>query len=171
MEGFGAIAVFMVVAVLGIGLWAASMSLDKDRIEGYIRERGGRIVSVNWAPFGRGWFGEKNDRIYEVVYYDAQGNQHWATCKTSLFSGVYWTEDRITYPKAKWVADLPKRNEPGDPVIRHVPNAIEEEPERDAARDLGLYTPAKGTPESVDDEIARLKRRLTDLEQRKRGSE
>ena len=43
---------------------------------------------------GRGWFGEKNDRIYEVVYYDSNGEQHLATCKTSLLSGVYWTEDR-----------------------------------------------------------------------------
>ena len=50
--------------------------MDKDRITAYVQERGGRIVSINWAPFGRGWFGEKNDRIYEVVYYDREGQQH-----------------------------------------------------------------------------------------------
>jgi hypothetical protein len=76
--------------VAGIAVWIGSMSLDKDRIAAYLAERGSRIVSINWAPFGKGWFGEKNDRIYEVVYYDRDGHQHWATCKTSLFSGVYW---------------------------------------------------------------------------------
>ncbi|HZT80353.1 MAG TPA: hypothetical protein VFA26_09030 [Gemmataceae bacterium] len=74
--------------IVGIGLWVASMSMDKGRITSYVKERGGRIVSINWAPFGKGWFGEEKDRIYEVVYYDREGNQHWATCKTSLFAGV-----------------------------------------------------------------------------------
>ena len=91
MEGFGVAAAFIVFVLVGIGLWVASMSMDKDRIRAYVEDRGGRLVSVNWAPFGRGWFGEKNDRIYEVVYYDREGSQHWATCKTSLFSGVYGT--------------------------------------------------------------------------------
>src|SRR5216683_716114 len=99
MEGFGVAVMIVVFAVLGIGIWVASMSMDKDRITAYVRERGGRIVSINWAPFGTGWFGEKNQRIYEVVYYDRAGDQHWATCKTSLFAGVYWTDDRVTHKK------------------------------------------------------------------------
>jgi hypothetical protein len=137
--------------LLGVMIWVASMSMDTDRITGYIQDRGGRIVSINWAPFGKGWFGEKNDRIYEVVYYDSEGNQHWATCKTSLFSGVYWTDDRVAYRKANWYDGLPARNEPGDPVIRHV------------SQSAGDPIPA----ESLDDEIARLKQRLRELEERK----
>ncbi len=88
MEGLGVAFLFIVVVIVGIGLWVASMSMDKGRITSYVKERGGRIVSINWAPFGKGWFGEEKDRIYEVVYYDREGNQHWATCKTSLFAGV-----------------------------------------------------------------------------------
>jgi hypothetical protein len=167
MEGVGAGIALVVIVVIGVVIWMASMSMDKDRIMAYLQERGGRIVSINWAPFGRGWFGEKNDRIYEVVYYDREGNQHWATCKTSLFSGVYWTEDRITHRKAKWYAGLPPRNEPGDPVIRHIPDAEEERVEREAAEILGLSSSESATTESLDEEIARLKRRLAELEQQK----
>lgn len=101
-------------------------SVDKDRIASYVQERSGRIISISWAPFGTGWFGEKNARIYEVVYYDKDGNQHMATCKTSLWTGVYWTEDRITHHKAQWVAGLPKENRPGKPLIRAIPEQTED---------------------------------------------
>jgi hypothetical protein len=39
--------------------------------------------------------GEQNARIYAVTYEDADGNLHKATCKTSMFAGVYFTEDII----------------------------------------------------------------------------
>jgi hypothetical protein len=111
----------VVLLVVGIALWIGSMSMDKNRIAAYVEERGGRIVSIDWAPFGKGWFGEKNDRIYEVVYYDREGNQHWATCKTSLFSGVYWTEDRVTHGKSGWYDSVSPGNQPGNPLIRQIP--------------------------------------------------
>lgn len=44
---------------------------------------------------GPGWFGEKSDRIYEVSYRDQEGSVHKAFVKTSAWSGVYVTEDRI----------------------------------------------------------------------------
>ena len=50
---------------------------------------------VYWAPFGPGWFGEKSDRIYAVRYLDAEGNEHEAHAKTSLWTGVYFTEDEV----------------------------------------------------------------------------
>jgi hypothetical protein len=114
-----------VAAVIAIRLGAGS--LDKDRIADYIRERGGRVISIDWAPFGKGWFGDKNDRIYEVVYYDGEGNQHFAACKTSLFSGVYWTDDRITHRKTAWVSGLPNENRPGNPLIRAIPETSDED--------------------------------------------
>ena len=123
MDGFF-IVVFLLIGFLS---WMASWPMDKSRITEYIENDGGRIVSINWAPFGVGWFGEKNDRIYEVIYYDRSGNQHWATCKTSLFSGVYWTEDRITHRKSTWYDALPPRNEPGHSLIRQIPNAAGED--------------------------------------------
>jgi hypothetical protein len=113
--------------IAAIAIWFLSFSLDRTRIAEYIQQRGGRIVSINWAPFGRGWFGEKNDRIYEVVYYDKEGNQHFASAKTSLWSGVYWTEDRITYRKPTWYDSLPAHNEPGHPLISQIPQPQESE--------------------------------------------
>jgi len=82
-----------IIAVIILRLIAGGM--DGDRVENYIKKQGGRLVSSSWAPLGKGWFGEKDSRIYEIVYIDRQGHSHKATCKTSLFSGVYFTEDEI----------------------------------------------------------------------------
>lgn len=146
---------FLVLAGLVVvsAIWFWSMSLDKDRIAGYVGQRGGRIVSISWAPFGRGWFGEKGDRIYEVVYYDSDGAQHFATCKTSLFSGVYWTEDRVSHHKADWFEQLPPSNVAGDPIVRRIPLPESDESDK--------------PDEPIDAEIARLKARLAELERRK----
>ncbi len=86
--------VFLFVAlIIGIRLWAGSM--DGERIERYVSERGGRLLSREWTPFGPGWFGEKDSRLYAITFVDREGNTHEATCKTSMLSGVYLTEDRI----------------------------------------------------------------------------
>jgi len=110
------------------------MSLDKGRITEYIEQRGGRIVSISWAPFGKGWFGEKEERIYEVVYYDQAGSQHFATCKTSLWTGVYWTEDRVTHGKSNWYDALSPKNEPGKPLIGQIPKEAGEDPAEELRR-------------------------------------
>jgi hypothetical protein len=128
MEGAVIGLVLVVVFIVVIGLWSFSMSLDKDRITSYVQERGGRIVSISWAPFGKGWFGEREESIYEVVYYDREGNQHFATAKTSMLTGVFWTEDRVTHGRAKWYEGLAPGNEPGRPVIRQLPETPEEHP-------------------------------------------
>jgi len=83
---------FIVLAVL---IRLAAGSTDDGRIRENIEEQGGKVRSIDWSPFGRGWFGSKNERIYEVVYEDALGKVHQAYCKTSMFSGVYWSEDKI----------------------------------------------------------------------------
>jgi hypothetical protein len=98
--GFPAEAGFVFIIFLGfVGLAiffrVIGGVLDHDRIRQYIQERGGKVKHIYWSPFGRGWFGEKRDRIYEVVYGDADGREHLATCKTSLFGGVFWTEDQV----------------------------------------------------------------------------
>ena len=92
MEIFAIFALFIVIAVV-FRLIAGTM--DHDRVSEYIESNGGCVIEKHWTPFGTGWFGEKNSRIYEVRYQDRDGNIHLATCKTSLFSGVYLTEDRI----------------------------------------------------------------------------
>src|SRR5262245_10649652 len=89
--------VLLVIGVLSLGLIIRLLAgvLDRDRIRQYVHQRGGRVRNIYWSPFGRGWFGDKHNRIYVVNYDDAQGQQHAATCKTSFWSGVYWTEDQV----------------------------------------------------------------------------
>jgi hypothetical protein len=93
MEGFFLlIPLFIIIAIV---IRLAAGGLDHDRVRHYVESRGGRVIEANWAPFGPGWFGEKSDRIYAVRYLDRDGNEHNAHCKTSMWTGVYFTEDRI----------------------------------------------------------------------------
>ncbi len=78
-------------------------SFDGDRVEQYIRDMGCELLDKSWDPFGPGWFGEKDARIYQVVYRDREGRVHRAHVKTSMLSGVYLTNDEI-------VVDAPKRS-------------------------------------------------------------
>jgi hypothetical protein len=91
--GFVILIVIGIVAVILIRL--AAGGLDRDRVREYVASRGGKVLEANWDPFGPGWFGEKSDRIYEVRYVDRDGNEHHAHCKTSMWTGVYFTEDTI----------------------------------------------------------------------------
>ncbi len=72
---------------------------DRSRITTYVQERGGEVQDIAWQPFGRGWFGERGDRIYEVTYRSRDGATHEASCKTSLFSGVYFSEEQLIAPR------------------------------------------------------------------------
>jgi hypothetical protein len=107
MAIIGIIILFVVLAVI-IRLLAGS--LDTGRVEQYIRNNGWKLIDKSWDPFGPGWFGDKSDRIYEVIYEDQQGNTHRAHAKTSMFSGVYLTNDTIVQPSTQQ-ADLEKENE------------------------------------------------------------
>ena len=72
--------------------------LDVWRIGNYLAARGGKVISCRWSPFGPGWLGEKRDRIYHVKFVDHAGAEHRAYCKTSMLTGVYFTQDRIVGP-------------------------------------------------------------------------
>ena len=159
---------FVVFVAIAIGGWIASYSFDKSRITQYVEGRGGRVVSITWAPFGKGWFGEKNDRIYEVVYYDRAGDQHLATCKTSLWSGVYWTEDRTAHRKSNWYDSLSPTNEPGHSLIQQVPSDWNVEKENELALKLIHDEPANSGDqrdelERLREENARLRNELEQL--------
>jgi hypothetical protein len=84
---------------IGIALRLLAVFLDHWRIDNYIRRQGGVFTVCRWSPFGPGWLGEKRDRIYYVVFTDADGSEHRAYCKTSLLTGVYFTQDRIVSPR------------------------------------------------------------------------
>jgi len=81
--------------VLVIGLRLIAGRMDHKRVRQYVHSRGGQVLAIKWSPFGPGWFGEKSDRIYSVSYLDQDGNEHAAYCKTSLWTGVYFTQDHL----------------------------------------------------------------------------
>lgn len=86
---------YFTLALGGIGLVSLRIladRLDRCRIHSHIRSSGGEVLDITWSPFGRGWFGDK-DRVYEVIYRTKAGKTVTATCKTSMFSGVYWATD------------------------------------------------------------------------------
>ena len=72
-------------------------SMDDKRIRTYIKSQDGEVISISRARFGKGWFGEHNNRIYKIDYKDCQTNIRNAFVKTSMFSGVYLSEDKITH--------------------------------------------------------------------------
>jgi len=84
----GALALALTVRLIAGGL-------DGDRVERYVRDQGWELVDKSWDPFGPGWFGEKDSRIYQIVYRDQRGDLHRAHVKTSMLSGVYLTRDEI----------------------------------------------------------------------------
>jgi hypothetical protein len=78
--------------VIGLAIRVVMHFVDKSRIKDEIESKGGRVISIAWNPFARGWFFEKNERHYEVTYVDRSGSTISTTCKTSLFTGLYWAE-------------------------------------------------------------------------------
>ena len=85
--------IFVICVAVVIRLLAGSF--DGERVEQYIRAMGGELVDRSWDPFGPGWFGEKDSRIYQIVYRDRDGLLHRAHVKTSLMTGVYLTNDQL----------------------------------------------------------------------------
>jgi hypothetical protein len=88
------VVILIILAIIVFRLIAGSM--DSGRIREYISSSGGTLISKSWTPFGTGWMGEQNARIYQISYKDKIGNIRSATVKTSLLSGVYLTQDIIT---------------------------------------------------------------------------
>ncbi|MGJ8677955.1 MAG: hypothetical protein ACSHX0_10595 [Akkermansiaceae bacterium] len=94
-----AIVIGFILLALAIRLMAGSF--DGERVEQYIRDMNCELIDKSWDPFGPGWFGEKNSRIYEIIYRDHDGRVHRAHVKTSMMSGVYLTNDQIIEDKPK----------------------------------------------------------------------
>ncbi len=78
--------------IAGIGIRIVMHFVDKNRIKNEVESRLGRVVSIRWNPFGRGWLFEKGERHYQVTYVERSGRTISIGCKTSLFTGVYWAE-------------------------------------------------------------------------------
>ena len=97
---------FLVIAILvGLAIRIIMHFVDKSRIKEEIESKGGRVLSIAWNPFARGWFFEKNERHYEVSYIDRSGQTVSTTCKTSLFTGIYWAEGpRLEQPPPRIIS-------------------------------------------------------------------
>jgi len=91
MGGEGAVMLMLVFAALAIGVRLVAGGQDRERIRDEVRKRGGEVIDITWSPMGKGWWGEKSDRIYTVEYRDASGMHRRAWCKTSMFTGVYFS--------------------------------------------------------------------------------
>lgn len=104
MFPFGFLLLFALLAIV-IRLIAGGM--DGDRLDRYAREQGWTIVERNWTPFGPGWFGSQNERLYDVTYRNRAGETRRAYVKTSALAGVYVTEDRLVEPAPAPPAELP----------------------------------------------------------------
>jgi hypothetical protein len=93
---FVVLLVIPIVICIALAFRLLAGSMDRERIRGYVENRGGKVISATWAPFGPGWFGGNKERIYQVRYIDHDGNVHEAYARTSMWTGVYFTEDQIT---------------------------------------------------------------------------
>ena len=83
------------VFILGMVFLAALVRIlcdraDRRRIHSEAAKLRREVLDISWEFFGRGWFGEKNDRIYRVTVRGRKGRDQVYSCKTSMFSGVYW---------------------------------------------------------------------------------
>jgi len=137
MNGAEGFFIFIGLAIAAsIGFRLLAGSMDGGRVRDYIRSIGGELLHSQWEPFGPGWFGEKTDRIYRVRYRDRNDCIHEAHVKTAMMSGVYITNDRIiSCPDPKQEPPRPKHLDSSDPQ------------------------------ETVEEEKARLRRRLAELEE------
>ncbi|HEX2839494.1 MAG TPA: hypothetical protein VHN77_15360 [Phycisphaerales bacterium] len=125
----GAIVCIIVVALVAVLVRLAAGASDHERIHGEIARRGGTVTGITWEPFGKGWFGEKNDRIYKVSWRDAAGQGRTAWCKTSMMSGVYFSEEGVVGAGRESLAAAADRaDEKSVPAWKPTAQGVEQDP-------------------------------------------
>lgn len=95
MDPSSFIGFFLLFIVIAVVARLVAGTFDGERVESYISAMGGELLDRSWDPLGPGWYGEKDSRIYAIVYRDKLGRVHRAHVKTSMMSGVYLTNDEI----------------------------------------------------------------------------
>jgi hypothetical protein len=89
MSDVPTIVLFVVCGSVVIGSWVLMPKYDHERIRENVEAHGGRVIEIL-----RVWSISSRDRAYEVSYMTAQGERIKATCRTSMWNGVYWINDR-----------------------------------------------------------------------------
>ncbi len=87
-----ALIVTLIIGAL-IGIRVGFHFLDKREIRSAAEAKGWSKIEISWEPFAQGWFFEKNERQYRVLYVDQKGRHQLVFCKTSLTGGVYWRDE------------------------------------------------------------------------------
>jgi hypothetical protein len=84
--------VLYVAFLVALALFAFVLTpkFDRDRICEHIEEHGGKVIEIS-----RVWtWANHNARTYDVSYLTARGRRLSATCRTNMWRGVYWINDR-----------------------------------------------------------------------------
>lgn len=127
--GASGLLVLVALAIVALAGRLIAGAMDKRRFQKYAAVRGWKMLHLTWEPFGRGWFGEKSDRIYEVTYQAADQAVYIAWMKTSLFSGIYVSDTALLDPgenvamKKSFQAtvDCPRCGTSLNPGVAHCP--------------------------------------------------
>ncbi len=77
----------LMIPVAVIAWWIAKQ-MDVARITHYGKERGWQFLEISYESRA------EEERRYSVRYLDEEGNIHTAICKTSLGTGVFFTDDQ-----------------------------------------------------------------------------
>jgi len=85
-------AIVILVLLFAVSIRVLLGIIDKRRIREAASKRGWRRVLVYWSPFAPGWFFEKGERHYRVLFRDEDGEEAELYCKTGLLTGVYWRD-------------------------------------------------------------------------------
>lgn len=89
--------VTVVLLIFGI-VFLYLMVSNYFRINDTVAKLGGRVKKIRFTPFGEGWYGHPHALIYQVDYYDSEGNLHSAVCHTKFFHTAYFFTDKIVAP-------------------------------------------------------------------------
>ena len=84
------LSIFVIVALL-FPLWLSSR--DEKRIRKEIELKGGKLISKETVIYPSSLFYGKRGKVYKVRYLDSKGIEHIATCRGSIFPGIFWVDD------------------------------------------------------------------------------
>lgn len=88
---------FVGIVIIWTVVFRIAMHFDRGRVIHYLRTQRAVLEDFRWRPFGPGWFGERRCRIYRIQYRDVEDRVHTAYVKTSLWSGVYLSQDKVVF--------------------------------------------------------------------------